>query len=62
MQNETCEAIPIFLGILGCGCMILFWAFVLTWQQIKFLKQDVEKGQKRTDELLKEILDLKYRK
>jgi len=54
MENE----IALLLSIIFCICFVLFWIFLLTWQQIGFLKKDVARLQEKNEEYREKIRDL----
>jgi hypothetical protein len=51
-----------FRSILIIGAEILLAAFILTWQDIRFLKKDVRRLEATVDKLQSEIIEVKYRR
>lgn len=61
-MNE--KDLSIMIGILISVAVTLFWTFILTWQQIGFLKKDIkrisERNDEKNEEMQKEIFRIKY--
>ncbi len=56
MESET--VIALLLSIIFTISFCFMWVFILTWQQIGFVKKDMQRLQKKNEDLEKTLWDI----